>query len=45
MTIEAMEQGALTREDLSRILDSDVKTIRNDIKKLKADGFAVHTRG
>jgi Fic family protein len=37
VTIEAMEQGAyLTQEDLSRIPGSDMKTVRNDIKKLKA---------
>jgi hypothetical protein len=46
MTTEAMEQGAyLTQEDLSRILGSDVKTIRNDIKKLKLVGTIVPTRG
>ena len=46
MTIEAMEQGAyLTQEDLSRILGSDVKTVRNDIKKLKSEGITVPTRG
>lgn len=46
MTTEAMEQGAyLTQEDLSKILGSDVKTIRNDIKKLKEDGTIVPTRG
>ena len=46
MTTEAMEQGAyLTQEDLSRILGSDVKTVRNDIKKLKSEGVTVPTRG
>lgn len=46
MTTEAMEQGAyLTQEDLSRILGSDVKTVRNDIRKLKSEGITVPTRG
>jgi len=46
MTTEAMDQDVLlTQEDLSHILGSDVKTIRNDIKKLKDEGITVPTRG
>jgi hypothetical protein len=47
MTQEAVDQGALlTQEDLAVILDSDVKTIRTDIKRYQeAHGVVVPTRG
>lgn len=47
MTQEALDQGALlTQEDLAVILDSDVKTIRMDIKRLQEkQGLLVPTRG
>lgn len=46
MTVEAQEQGALlTQEDLGMILDSDPKTIRGDIKKLRREGLVAPTRG
>ena len=46
MAVEAQEQGALlTQEDLSLILDSDVRTIRSDIAELKKQGIIVPTRG
>jgi len=44
---EAAEQGALlTQEDLAAILDSDVKTIRTDIKRYQQKyGILIPTRG
>ncbi len=46
MSNEAVEQGAcLTQEDLSLVLDCDVRTIRSDIKELKVRGIIVPTRG
>lgn len=46
MAVEAQEQEALlTQEDLSLILDSDVRTIRSDIAELKKAGIIVPTRG
>lgn len=43
---EAIEQGGvLTQEDLAQILSVDVRTIRRDVKKLKAAGQMLHTRG
>jgi len=46
MSEEAKEQGGcLTQEDLGVILDSDVRTIRSDIKALKEKGLVVPTRG
>jgi hypothetical protein len=47
MAVEAQEQGALlTQEDLALILDSDVRTIRADIRKLSREQqIAVPTRG
>jgi len=47
MTNEAFEQGTLlTQEDLAILLDSDVKTIRGDIKKLQTKlGIQIPTRG
>jgi len=44
---EAAEQGALlTQEDLAAILDSDVKTIRTDIKRYQEKhGILIPTRG
>ena len=47
MSVEAQEQGALlTQEYLALLLDSDVRTIRSDIEKLRAQqGVLVPTRG
>jgi translation elongation factor EF-1beta len=47
MTQEAVDQGALlTQEDLAMLLDSDVKTIRTDIKRYQQKhGIVVPTRG
>jgi len=46
ITCEAKEQGGLlTQEDLSLILDTDVRTIRSDIKYLKDKGIIAPTRG
>jgi DNA-binding CsgD family transcriptional regulator len=46
MTNEAVDQKAcLTQEDLSRILNCNVRTIRRDINKIKKSGIIVPTRG
>ena len=46
MCEEAREQGALlTQEDLGLLLDCNVRTIRNDIAKLRQQGISVATRG
>lgn len=46
LTEEALEQGgALTQEDLARALKVDVRTIRREVKVLKAEGHLVPTRG
>lgn len=46
LTEEAREQGGLlTQEDLARLLDSDVRTIRRDVKALRDRGIVVATRG
>jgi hypothetical protein len=46
MAVEAQDQKALlTQEDLAQILDTDVRTIRRDIKKLLEQGTYVPTRG
>jgi hypothetical protein len=43
---EALEQGGvLTQEDLARVLQVDVRTIRRDIAGLKAAGHRLPTRG
>lgn len=43
---EALEQGGvLTQEDLAQVLSVDVRTIRRDVQKLKAEGQLLHTRG
>jgi hypothetical protein len=43
---EARDQGGLlTQEDLCQILSCDVRTIRRDVKALKADGIHIPTRG
>lgn len=43
---EALEQGGVpTQEDLARVLQASVRTIRSDIAALKAEGYAVTTRG
>jgi hypothetical protein len=46
MTEEAVDQGGvLTQEDLARLLQTDVRTIRRDIAALRHDGHWVPTRG
>ena len=46
MSVEAKDQGALlTQEDLSVILDTDVRTIRRDIQRLREQNICVPTRG
>jgi hypothetical protein len=46
MTEEAREQGGLlTQEDLAELLGSDVRTIRRDIRDLRATGVVAATRG
>ena len=43
---EALEQGGvLTQEDLARALSVERRTIARDVKRLKAEGHLVHTRG
>lgn len=46
VTEEAVDQGGvLTQEDLSRLLQADVRTIRRDLVALRAGGHWVPTRG
>jgi hypothetical protein len=46
MTEEAMDQGGvLTQEDLARLLQAGVRTIRRDVAQLRAEGHWVPTRG
>jgi DNA-binding CsgD family transcriptional regulator len=46
LTDEAREQGGLlTQEDLAAILDTDVRTVRRDIRDLDQAGVTVATRG
>lgn len=46
LTEEAREQGGLlTQEDLSAILNSDVRTIRRDVYELRKKDIVVATRG
>ena len=46
MSEEAIDQGgALTQEDLARLCQSDVRTIRRDLVELRAAGHWVPTRG
>ena len=46
LTEETLEQGGvLTQEDLARVLSVDARTIRRDVKALKAAGHLVQTRG
>jgi hypothetical protein len=40
-----IQGGTLTQEDLSRILQVSIRTIRNDVKQLLSDGNVVHLRG
>lgn len=43
---EALEQGgALTQEDLARVLQVTRRTIERDISELKTEGHLIHTRG
>lgn len=43
---EALDQGGvLTQEDLAHVLGVDVRTIRRDVREMKADGQLLHTRG
>ena len=46
MAEEAMDQGGvLTQEDLARLLQTGVRTIRRDVSQLRLDGHWVPTRG
>jgi hypothetical protein len=46
MTEEAVDQGgALTQEDLARLLQTGVRTIRRDVASLREEGYWVPTRG
>lgn len=46
MVDEALEQGGvLTHDDLAKVLSVDVRTIRRDVRTLKAEGHVLHTRG
>jgi hypothetical protein len=46
ITEEAMDQGGvLTQEDLARLLQTGVRTIRRDVAQLRAEGYWVPTRG
>ena len=46
VTEEAIDQGGvLTQEDLARLLQTDVRTIRRDVVALRAEGHWVPTRG
>jgi hypothetical protein len=46
MAEEAVDQGGvLTQEDLSRLLQTDVRTIRRDVAVLRGEGHWVPTRG
>ena len=46
MAEEAVDQGGvLTQEDLSRLLQTGVRTIRRDIASLRSGGYWVPTRG
>ncbi len=46
MTEEAVDQdGVLTQEDLARLLQAGVRTIRRDVAQLRVDGYWVPTRG
>ena len=46
MTEEAMDQGGvLTQEDLARLLQTGVRTIRRDVAHLRSEGHWVPTRG
>ena len=46
MTEEAVDQGGvLTQEDLARLLQTDVRTIRRDVAELRQEGHWVPTRG
>lgn len=46
ITEEAREQGGLlTQEDLAELLNTDVRTIRRDIRDLRKNGVVVATRG
>ena len=46
LTVEALDQGALlTQEDLCKILGTNVRTVRRDIKVIKEKGISIPTRG
>jgi hypothetical protein len=46
MTEEAVDQGGvLTQEDLARLLQTGVRTIRRDVRQLRGEGQWVPTRG
>jgi len=46
VTEEAIDQGGvLTQEDLARLLQTDVRTVRRDVAALRGEGYWVPTRG
>lgn len=46
MTEEAVDQeGVLTQEDLARLLQTGVRTVRRDVAQLRSEGYWVPTRG
>jgi hypothetical protein len=46
MAEEAVDQeGVLTQEDLARLLQTDVRTVRRDMAALRQDGHWIPTRG
>jgi DNA-binding Lrp family transcriptional regulator len=46
LTEEALEQGGvLTHEDLARALKVSARTIRRDVRAMRAEGQLMHTRG
>ncbi|MBK8167974.1 MAG: DUF1670 domain-containing protein [bacterium] len=46
MTEEAVDQeGVLTQEDLARLLQTGVRTVRRDVAQLRSEGHWVPTRG
>jgi len=43
---EAIDQGGvLTQEDLARLLQTDVRTVRRDVSALREEGYWIPTRG
>ena len=46
MVDEGLEQGGgMTHDDLAKVLSVEARTIRRDVRTLKAEGHLLHTRG